>query len=606
MADIIKVLPDSVANQIAAGEVIQRPASLVKELMENSVDAGADRIQVIIKDAGRTLVQVVDNGCGMSAADARLSFERHATSKIRHAEDLFAIRTMGFRGEAMASISAVAQVEMKTKTHDSEAGTRIVINGSKFELQEPVACQNGTSISVKNLFYNIPARRKFLKAQSTELKHIITEFQRVALAHPEIDFSLFHNDSEVYKLPQAKLHERIQHLFGKNMSQILVAVKTETTIVKVTGYIGKPEYARKTFGEQFFFVNNRFMKHPYLHRAITTSYESLIPSDSIPAYFIYLDIDPAQIDVNIHPTKTEIKFEDERAIYQILQAGIRESLGKFNLTPTLDFDREGAMEMPYFRPGDPVKVPGIEINTDFNPFNQPGTETSRRTSPSEWPRQDAASGWEALYAGLEQKQVMPDQQPSSPEPSRPESPSLIQIKGRYILTPVKSGIMVISQARAMERILYEEFLTSRKTQAGTGQKVLFPATFELNPVDFNLLFSITDELSSFGFDIQPFGGHSVIIRALPPELDSDDPKDLVEKLLEEVRNEIPDISTYIGDVVARKLARIASRSFTRNFTEEEMKGLIDRLFSCKEPQFTPGGKAVLTIIGIEEVEKRMG
>jgi DNA mismatch repair protein MutL len=606
MADIIKVLPDSVANQIAAGEVIQRPASLVKELMENSVDAGADRIQVIIKDAGRTLVQVVDNGCGMSASDARLSFERHATSKIRHAEDLFAIRTMGFRGEAMASIAAVAQVEMKTKTHDSDAGTRIVINGSKFELQEPAACQNGTSISVKNLFFNIPARRKFLKAQSTELKHIITEFQRVALAHPEIDFSLTHNDSEVYSLPQAKLHERIQHLFGKTMAQILVAVRTETTIVKVTGYTGKPEYARKTFGEQFFFVNNRFMKHPYLHRAITTSYEALIPADSVPAYFIYLDIDPAQIDVNIHPTKTEIKFEDERAIYQILQASIREALGKFNLTPTLDFDREGAMEMPYFRPGEPVRVPGIEINPDFNPFNQSAPETGRRSGPVEWQRQEAASGWEALYAGLQQQPEASVTGGPTPEPSRPESPTLIQIKGKYILTPVKSGIMVISQSRAMERILYEEFIASKGTQTAAGQKVLFPATFELNPVDFNLLFSISDELSSFGFDIQPFGGHSVIIRALPSELDSGDPKDLIEKLLEEVRNETPDISAYIGDVVARKLARIASRAFTRSLAEEEMKGLIDRLFACKEPQFTPGGKAVLTIVGMEEIEKKLG
>jgi DNA mismatch repair protein MutL len=606
MADIIKVLPDSVANQIAAGEVIQRPASLVKELMENSVDAGADRVQVIIRDAGRTLVQVVDNGCGMTMADARLSFERHATSKIRQAEDLFAIRTMGFRGEAMASIAAVAQVEMKTKTHDSEAGTRIVISGSKFELQEPVACPNGTSISVKNLFYNIPARRKFLKAQSTELKHIITEFQRIALAHPEIEFSLHHNDSEVYNLPPAKLHERIQHLFGKSMAQILVAIKTETTIVKVSGYIGKPEYARKTFGEQFFFVNNRFMKHPYLHRAITTSYESLIPADSLPAYFIYLDIDPAQIDVNIHPTKTEIKFEDERAIYQILQASIRESLGKFNLTPTLDFDREGAMEMPYFRPGEPVKVPGIEINPDFNPFNPPDRDTPRNSGPSEWRRQEAMTGWEALYSGLNQDHGTLDLSQPKTEPVQPESPTLIQIKGKYVLTPVKSGIMVISQSRAMERILYEEFLDNQGIHAGNGQTVLFPSTFELNPVDFNLLLSITDELSSFGFDIQPFGGHSVIIRALPSAMDAGDPKDLIEKLLEEVRNETPDISSLLGDVVARKLARIASRSFIRTLNEEEMKGLIDRLFACREPQFTPGGKAVLTIVGMDEIERKLG
>ena len=392
MADLIKVLPDSVANQIAAGEVIQRPASAVKELMENSVDSGADHIRVIIKDAGRTLVQVVDNGSGMNDSDARLCFERHATSKIRQAEDLFMIRTMGFRGEALAAIAAVAQIELKTKTTGPEAGTRVKINGSEFELQEPAACPDGTSISVKNLYYNVPARRKFLKANSTELKHIITEFQRIALAHPNTNFLLIHNDSEIYNLPAARLPERIQHLFGKTMAQQLVSVKTETSMMKVSGYVGKPEFARKTYGEQFFFVNGRFMKHPYLHRAVTQCYEGLIPGDAVPAYFIYIEIDPVHIDVNIHPTKTEIKFEDERAAYQIIQASVRESLGKFNLTPTLDFDREGAMEIPYFRPGQPVNPPVIQVNRDFNPFDSdnqpwnqdPGTGPLARFRKESW------------------------------------------------------------------------------------------------------------------------------------------------------------------------------------------------------------------------------
>jgi DNA mismatch repair protein MutL len=600
MADIIKVLPDSVANQIAAGEVVQRPASLVKELMENAVDAGSDRIQVIIRDAGRTLVQIADNGCGMSESDARLCFERHATSKINRAEDLFAIRTMGFRGEALASIAAVAQVELKSKTHDSEAGTRIVINGSRFELQEPVACSNGTSISVRNLFFNIPARRKFLKAQSTELKYIITEFQRIALASPEIAFTLHHNDSEVYNLPPVKVHERIQHLFGKAMAQILVTVKTETTIVNVSGYVGKPELARKKSGEQFFFVNNRFMKHPYLHRAVTSCYEALISPDSFPAYFIYLEIDPAQIDVNIHPTKTEIKFEDERAIYQILQASVREALGKFNLTPSLDFDRRGALEMPIFRPEKTVNMPEVRINPDYNPFIASSGTPPRPAAGDGWPKQQPVTGWEDLYSGLEKN--VETQAPSL----QPESRSAMQIKGKYILIPVKSGIMVINQVRAYERILYEEFLENAQGQPGTGQHVLFPVTFELNPVDLSLLSAISDDLAAIGFDLQPFGGNSVILRATPASADVGDPKELIEKLLEDVKNDTSDVNGLIGDVVARKVARLSARSFVRLLHDEEIQALIDRLFACRDPQFTPGGKAVLTILQMDELEKRLG
>jgi len=600
MADLIQVLPDSVANQIAAGEVIQRPSSVVKELMENAIDSGADRISVIIRDAGRTLVQVTDNGCGMSESDARLCFERHATSKIRKADDLFSIRTMGFRGEALASVASVAQVELKTKTMDATMGTRILIKASELESQEPVACSDGTNIMVRNLFFNVPARRKFLKAPSTELKHIITEFQRIALPAHDLTFTLLHNDSEVYNLSAARPHERVQHLFGKSMAQILVSLKTETTIVKVSGYVGKPEFARKTFGEQFFFVNNRFMKHPYLHRAVMSCYENLLTLDVVPAYFIFLDIDPSRIDVNIHPTKTEVKFEDEKAIYQILQASVREALGKFNLTPSLDFNQDGALEIPYFRAGQPVIEPVIRVDLNYNPFeSQPVTEF-RSPDFNDFPRRQPVTGWEQLYAGLK------PQNGPAPESALPESRSFLQIRNKYILMPVKSGVMVIHQVRAFERILFEEYLNAGREANLPGQQLLYPLTFELNPADLNLLTGIAGELESIGFDIKPFGGQSVILRTIPASAEIADPKELIESLLEEIKNETPDIVGLLKESIVQKVARLSARSFARAMREEEVQALIGRLFACKEPQFTPGGKAVLTIMRTEEIEKRMG
>ncbi len=598
MAELIKVLPDSVANQIAAGEVIQRPASAVKELMENSVDSGADRIQVIIKDAGRTLVQVVDNGSGMTDADARLCFERHATSKIRQAEDLFTIRTMGFRGEALAAIAAIAQIELKTKTIGSEAGTRVKINGSEFELQEPAACQDGTSILVKNLYFNVPARRKFLKANSTELKLIITEFQRIALAHHNITFLLHHNDSDVYNLPAARLPERIQHLFGKTMAQQLVNLKTETSIMGISGYIGKPEFARKKYGEQFFFVNGRFMKHPYFHKAVTQCYENLIPGDSVPAYFIFIEIDPAHIDVNVHPTKTEIKFEDERAVYMIIQASVREALGKFNLTPTLDFDREGAMEIPYFRPGPMVDPPTIQVNHDFNPFHSDDQPWNHDPRTEFQPRQAQVTGWEQLYTPSQSRE-----QPGLTEIVQDTRASL-QLKNKYIMIPVKSGLMVVNQVRAYERILFEDFMRNMTETSGVRQQVLFPFTFELNPVDLNLLLDVSDELTAIGFDIQPFGGQSVIMSSVPASVDASDPKALIEGLLEQLKNETPDLAGQFSEQVAKTAARVSSLSFIRPLHDEEVQVLIDRLFACREPQFTPGGKPVLTILQMEEIERR--
>jgi DNA mismatch repair protein MutL len=429
---------------------------------------------------------------------------------------------------------------------------------------------------------------------------MITEFQRIALPSHNIAFTFHHNDSEVYNLPAARQHERIQHLFGKSMAQILVNVKTETSIVKVTGYVGKPEYARKTVGEQFFFVNNRFMKHPYLHHAVTSCYDNLIQPDSNPAYFIFLDIDPSRIDVNIHPTKTEIKFEDERAIYQILQASIRETLGKFNLTPTLDFDREGAMEIPYLKPGQIVVEPGIRVNPDYNPFDPQPFTGQPPAATGNFTKQPSVTGWEQLYSGVEQKSE------SAPEKVVPEARSFLQIKNKYVLLPVKSGIMVINQARAFERILYEELNQAGSEPAGTGQQILFPVTFELNPVELNLLTSLTDELAAIGFDIQPFGGNSVILRAIPAALGVNDPKELIERLLEDIRNESPDMTTRIHDRLIRNVARLSARSFVRYLADQEVQALIDRLFACREPQFTPGGKAVLTILQMDELEKRLG
>lgn len=595
MTDLIRVLPDSVANQIAAGEVIQRPASLVKELMENAVDAGASLIQVIIKDAGRTLVQVVDNGCGMSESDARLCFERHATSKITQANDLFSIRTMGFRGEALASIAAVAQVELRTRQAEEQTGTRVVINGSQFEKQEPIAAEAGTNLSVKNLFYNVPARRKFLKTNTTEFRHILTEFQRIALAQPQIQFRLFHQDTEVFHLQTSGLRERISALFGKSMNQNTVSVKSETTLMHVRGFIGKPEHARKSFGEQFFFVNNRFMKHPYFHKAVMQCYDRLIPGDALPAYFLFLDIDPNRIDVNIHPTKTEIKFEDEPALYQILQATIRESLGKFNIAPSLDFNTDGSFEIPTGSRPTPVRIPEIEIDPDYNPFDVdksiPGRDSKRTTSPS-------PVGWEKLY---QESHTSEDQE----LPMQKWDPAqYLQIKNTYILTPVKSGIMLIHQSRAYERILYEEFMEETRMPGLVGQKSLFPVTLELGSVDYKMMEELLPTLQEFGFELEPFGGQSVIIRAFPEMLADLDPRSVIERFIEELRAETPDLKSHLMEKMAAKMARVASQFHQKPLAEEEQRFLVDRLFACNQPQQTPNGKPVLTILQMNEIEKR--
>ncbi len=599
MSDIIRVLPDVVANQIAAGEVIQRPASAIKELVENAVDAGSDRIHIIIKEAGKTLIQIVDNGCGMSENDARLCFERHATSKIRTAEDLFSIRTMGFRGEALASIASVAQLEMKTKRIEDENGTHIRIEGSELMFQQPVACQNGTSIAVKNLFFNVPARRRFLKSTGTELKHILIEFQRIALTKPGIQFILNHNDSEVFNLPVAGLRERIIHLMGKQLDANLVNISANTSIVNISGFIGKPEKAKKTYGEQFFFVNGRFMRHPYLHKAVMKSYESILYPETIPSYFIYLELDPSLIDINIHPTKTEIKFEDERAIFQILQACVKQGLGKFNITPSLDFNRDGAIDIPVFSRSGPIKGPEIRINPDFNPFKS-GESTGHRFENHSSFKKDPPVGWETLY---------PQRNENSDDESQklfgsPESDfnNVIQLRGKYLITPVKSGLLTIHIRRAWERILYEQYIKNAG-QESAGQKLLYPVQFDLNPAELSLLSELTEELEPLGFQIEHFGGQTIIVHSIPAQVDDKNIEELVLDLLKTFTAETDRVETIMRERLARSLAKLASRNVKRNMESIESTRLIEQLFQCENPQSTPGGKKTMTILQFNEVEQ---
>ncbi len=612
MSDIIQLLPDSVANQIAAGEVIQRPASVVKELVENALDAGATEILVHVKDAGRTLVQITDNGCGMSPTDARMSFERHATSKITSANDLFNIRTMGFRGEALASIAAIADVELRTKKVEDEVGTFIHIVGSEVIQQEPVACANGTSFQIKNLFFNVPARRKFLKGNTTELKHIISEIQRVAIPNPGIKISLFHNNSAVYELPKANHRKRIVDLFGKAINQSLVAVDEETSIVKVFGFVGQPKFARKTMGEQFFFVNGRYIRHPWFHKAVMQAYQQLLPADSFPAYFLFLETDPANIDINVHPTKTEIKFENERDIWPILHAAVREALGKNNVVPSIDFDQSGSIDIPLPpKSFDEIQFPEIRVNPDYNPF-----ETEKQTFSGNYPKSPVAKKnldrWEDLYTGTQLKLRPEIPEPQSEKetekifdgpPEQFSGKKTLQLKQKYILTPVKSGLMVIDQKRAHERILYEKFLEALKTESVASQQLLFPQTFELNPADAAILGSVLSDLVSLGFDIREFGKNTFIISGTPVMTDKAEPLQIVEKLLEEFKTLQVDVKTRAKEQIAGSLAKASALEYGTELKQEEIIHLIDELFACSTPNFSPDGKRVLHIIPVTDIEK---
>jgi DNA mismatch repair protein MutL len=612
MPDIIHLLPDSVANQIAAGEVIQRPASLIKELVENSVDSGSTEIKIVIKEAGKTLAQVIDNGCGMSDTDARLAFERHATSKINKAEDLFLIRTMGFRGEALASIAAVAQVELKTRKQEDEVGTHIIIAGSVVESQTPVSCPAGTNIIVKNLFFNIPARRKFLKTNSTELRHIIVEFQRIALTLPEVAFSLYHNDSEIYNLPEvSSLPQRISGIYGRGILPNLIPVKTETTIVNIKGYIGKPEFARKTYGEQYLFVNHRFMRHPYFHKAIMEAYKEILPPETVPSYFLYFEINPESIDINIHPTKTEIKFEDERAIWQILHASIREALGKFNIVPSLDFNTEGVIDIPVMRKGQEADPPKVHYNPTFNPFerSQSSNAFSHPNQPSSLEKNNLKN-WDLIYSGLEKENSLPEEVPAAGTSDQGTLPMqetgihIFQFKNKYILTPVKSGLMIIDQKRAHEKILYENYLNLIKTKKAPVQQSLFPESIELNPEDYVLLKEILDDLNHLGFDINDLGNRSVIINGYPPEIDGGRMPEIIDSILEKYKTTASDLIQDRTEKIAVSLAKTAAIPYGKQLSPEEMRNFIDQLFACSTPNYSPTGKIIVSIIDLDEFEKR--
>jgi DNA mismatch repair protein MutL len=597
MPDIIKLLPDSVANQIAAGEVIQRPASVVKELVENSVDAEAGIIDVIIKDSGRTLIQVVDNGTGMSETDARLSFERHATSKITSAHDLFAIRTKGFRGEALASIAAVSMVELRTRKKGDDSGTIIIINGSKVEAQEPCSCNTGSGFSVKNLFFNIPARRKFLKSDNTEMRHIITEFQKIVIAHPGIRFSLHHNDNEIYNLGPGNVRQRIIGVFGKQINNDLITLETDTTLINIRGFIGKPENARRTYGEQFFFVNNRFMKHPYFHKAVVEAYHNILPPEAIPSYFIFMETDPASIDINIHPTKTEIKFEDERLIWQILMASVKEALGRFNIVPSLDFNDEALIDIPVrsaFR--DIPDPPSIEIDPRYDPFAGEEKSSNQNRFIERFERENN-SEWEKLYSALERE---------DPEPAKPENDrKFFQIKNKYIVCPVKSGLMIIDQKRAHERILYEKYLENLNSNRSLSQAELFPAAIELNPVDIMVLKEIEDDIRLLGFAFTFTVSNKIMMTGRPAEIGSADPVMMLEILLEEFKRTQSDLSTGIKEKVARAMAGASAIPYGKVLMKNEMEDLFDTLFMCKSPNYSPKGKAVINIITLEEIDKRL-
>jgi len=587
MSDTIHVLSDAVANQIAAGEVIQRPASVVKELMENAVDAGATIIRVIVKDAGKTMVQVVDNGKGMSESDALLCFERHATSKITRAEDLFSIQTRGFRGEALASMAAVAEITLKTRREEDELGTHVRMSGSKFEMQEPVQTATGSNFQVKNLFFNIPARRKFLKSDQTELRHIITEFNHVALTHPEIECSLIHNESDIFLLPPSNLRQRIIGVFGKSANSYLIPLESETSLISISGFIGKPEHARRTYGEQFFFVNNRFIKHPYFHKAVMNAYDQILAADHIPSYFIYFKSDPSRVDVNIHPSKTEIKFEDERSIWQILLACVKEAIGRNNLSPTLDFSTEGVIDIPILTKDTDVKQPSIETNPAYNPFEgEKSYDREKRGTPY---LDDRFSGWEQLF------------EPSS-EARIPVNKNL-QIKNKYILSPVKSGLMMVDQRRAHERILFERMLDAQEKDQALSQQSLFPETIHLNAADYQVCLEILENLEQLGFDIRDFGNNSIVVHGLPAEMEAGSTVNKIELMIEQYKSLQGKISTGIPERVARAAARVSAIEYGKQLSEIEMQELVDQLFACSNPNYSPSGKPIVKIVGLEELDK---
>ncbi|MDT3388551.1 MAG: DNA mismatch repair endonuclease MutL [Bacteroidota bacterium] len=629
MSDIIQLLPDSVANQIAAGEVIQRPASVIKELVENAVDAGAHQIDVLVVDAGRTSVQVIDDGKGMSETDARLSFERHATSKIRQADDLFNLHTMGFRGEALASIAAVAQVELKTRMESEELGTHLTIAGTKFMGQEPCACPVGSNFLIENLFFNVPARRKFLKSNTTELNNIISAFERIVLVYPDVAFTFYSNGSEMYNLKAGNLRRRIVDVFGKRINQDLLPVEIETSVCGLHGFVGKPESAKKKGVRQFLFVNGRYMRHPLFHKAVMMAFERLVPQGDQVPYFLYFDVDPKDIDVNIHPTKTEIKFENEQAIFQILNAAVKDAVGMFSDASAIEFDTEGKPDIPVYNPTvDSAPVPKVDFNPTYNPFDQGGNsfdfgqniptehrskigrmpETTGDTSRSRIPNQ-----WEQLYEGLKSENT-PDHTMLFSDPTTTEKASLIdekspahyQYKGRYIMTAVKSGLMIIDQHRAHVRILFEQYqqqLTARKMHA---QKMLFPETIQFTPQEHILLDQIMPELQQMGFELSDLGGNTFALNAIPEGLEGIDVQRLVHEMLSGLLDKSSSAMQEINDSLALDMAKAAAIPYGQVLSNDEMENIVNSLFLCGNVNYTPDGRSVLCILKQDDIDKMLG
>lgn len=617
MSDIIQLLPDSVANQIAAGEVIQRPASVVKELVENAIDAGASNINVIIVDAGRTSIQVIDDGKGMSETDARLSFERHATSKIRKADDLFSLHTMGFRGEALASIAAVAQIDLKTRMEGEDLGTQLTISGSRFVGQEPCACPVGSNFTVENLFFNVPARRKFLKSNTTELNNIITAFERIVLVYPQISFTLHSNGTELFNLRSCSYRQRIVEVFGKRLNQDLLPIGVDTSLCRIHGFVGKPESARKKVLQQYFFVNERYMKHAYFHKAVMTAFDRLIPQGEQIPYFLYFEVPAENIDVNIHPTKTEIKFENEQAIWQILLASVKEAVGKFNDVPSIDFDTEGKPDIPVFNPNGSTSAPKISFNPQYNPFKQ--SSQPQRTTNTE--------SWESLYAGLDTNTETPQKDlfgqedtpignvdngetiissvataPDATAMIEDKSPTHYQYKGSYIMTAVKSGLMIINQHRAHVRILYEAYLRQLSEHKVHSQKVLFPEMVQFSVSDSVILEHILPEMTEMGFQLDNLGGGSYAVNGVPAGIEGLNAVTLITDMVAAAIESGTHVKEEIDHVLALSLARNAAIPQGQVLSNSEMESIVNELFACSNVNYTPSGTPIIAIMQQHDIE----
>ena len=613
MADIIQLLPDHVANQIAAGEVVQRPASVVKELLENAIDAGATTVKLIIKEAGKTLIQVIDDGKGMSVTDARLSFERHATSKIRNAEDLFDLHTKGFRGEALASIAAISHVELKTKQEHNDIGVQIKIEGSEVVSQDVIVTPKGTSVAVKNLFFNIPARRNFLKSNPVETRHIIEEFHRVTLAHPNINFSMYHNGSDMFNLLESNIRQRIVNIFGGKTNEKLVPVEENTEVLKISGFVGKPEFAKKTRGEQFFFVNHRFIKSAYLNHAINSAFDGVLREGTHASYFLYLEVDPKTIDINIHPTKTEIKFDDEHTLYALLRSAVKHSLGQFNIAPALDFNHDSNMDTPYGFKNKEATSPNVEVDSDFNPFRDEKVSGGITTSYKKEP----VANWESLYVGLESKsnasqQDFTEMQFESEEVtgsifdenSSEKKQRTFQLHNKYIVNTIKSGMLVINQHRAHQRVLYEDFLQHITIKEAVSQQLLFPLRLEFSNSEIVILQSLKEQLEHTGFMFSKLENDTVELSGVPVRVSEANVSLVLEQLINDVENEVPDSNFSQTDLLAKSLAKSLAIKTGQQLTIQEQEHLLNRLFACKEPSISPTNRLTFVTMSVEDLDKK--